>query len=118
MLPVKNRIKKELLPLVLKQNKVFPSSFFNIRVHHRLSTELNYGQNARLAVTIPNKVSPLASSRHLIKRQIHAVLEKIWPEVITNLDLIVQVKENPVKMDFQDLEKELLNLLKTAKVLK
>ncbi|MFA6476338.1 MAG: ribonuclease P protein component [Candidatus Paceibacterota bacterium] len=118
MLPVKYRIKKELLPLVLKQNKVFPSKYFNLRVHHRLSTEANYDKNPRLAVVIGNKVSPLSVGRHLIKRRIHAILEKVWLEVEGNLDLIIQVKENLEKTTFIDLEKDLLGLLKTAKVLK
>ena len=118
MLPVKNRIKKELLPPVLKQNRVFSSSHLNLRVHHRLSTEENYGQSARLAVIIPNKVSPLSTDRHLIKRRIQAVLEKIWVTIGDNLDIIVQVKESPLKLEFCDLEKEILDLLKTAKVLK
>lgn len=118
MLPVKYRIKKELLPLVLKQNKVFPSNLFNLRVHHRLSTEANYSKDSRVAVVIGNKVSPLSVGRHLVKRRIHAVLEKVWPEVLINIDIIVQVKENIEKMEFSESEKELLSLLKTAKILK
>jgi ribonuclease P protein component len=118
MLPVKYRIKKEFLPLVLKQNKVFPSKYFNLRVHHRLSTEANYGKDSGVAVVIGNKVSPLSVGRHLIKRRIHAVLEKVWLKIVANLDIIIQVKESLDKVAIKDLEKELFELLETAKVLK
>lgn len=118
MLPVKYRIRKELLPLVFKQNKVFSSPNFSLRVHNRLGLEPNFSKQARLAVVIPNKTIPLSTKRHLAKRRIHAVLEKIWLTTVNNIDIIVQIKEGASKLDFSDLEKELIGLLRTAKVLK
>lgn len=118
MLPVKYRIKKELLPLVLKQNRVFSSSNFSLRLHNRFEAEPNWGKQSRLAVIISNKIAPLSTRRHLIKRQIHAVLEKVWSATANNLDIIIQVKGDVLKLDFPDPDKELLDLLRTAKVLK
>ncbi len=118
MLPVKYRINKELLPLVLKQNRVFSSPSLNIRVHNRLSTEENYGQSPRVAVVIGNKVVPLSARRHLIKRRLHAILEKIWPEVVNNSDIIIQVKEDLSRLEFKQFEEEVLALIRTAKILK
>lgn len=118
MLPVKYRIRKDSLPLVLKQNKVFPSVYLDLRVHNRLSTEFNYGQSSRVAVVIPNKVSPLSTSRHLIKRRIHAVLEKIWPDLSFSKDIIVQIKKSPLELSREELEKEIFGVLRTAKVFK
>ena len=118
MLPVKYRIKKEFLPLVLKQNKVFSSPNFNLRLHNRFEAEPGFNKQTRLAVIIPNKITPLSTGRHLLKRRIHAVLEKVWPATKNNLDIIVQIKENASKLDFSDLDKEIIDLLRTAKVLK
>lgn len=118
MLPVKYRIKKEFLPLVLKKNKVFSSPHFNIRVHNRLSSESNFGQDSRIAVIISNKVAPLSVSRHLIKRRLHGILEKIWGEMVKDIDFILQVKENTLDLGASELENELLGLLRAAKALK
>jgi ribonuclease P protein component len=118
MLPVKYRIKKEFLPTVLKQNKAFSSPKINLRVHFRSASELNFNKQSRLAVIVSKKVAPLAITRHLIKRRIMAVLEKVWLTIPDNLDIIIQIKEDVSKLDFSDLEKEVLVLLKTAKISK
>ena len=106
------------MPLVLKQNNVFSSPNFNLRLHYRSLAEPNFNKQARLAVIIPNKITPLSTGRHLIKRRIHAVLEKVWSVTGNNLDVIVQIKENASKLNFSDLDKEIVDLLRTAKVLK
>ena len=118
MLPVKYRIKKELLPLVLKQNKVFSSSNLNLRVHNRANIEVNFNKSPRLAIIISKKVSHLAVTRHFVKRRISSILEKIWTTLPNSLDIIVQVKKDVSKIDFSVFEKEILGLLITAKILK
>jgi ribonuclease P protein component len=118
MLPVKYRIKKEFLPLALKQSRVFFLPHFSLRVHLRSSLDQNFNKPARLAIIISKKVAPLAVARHLIKRRVSSALEKIWLTLPCNLDIILQVKEDVSKLDFSDLEKEILALLRTAKILK
>ncbi len=118
MLPVKYRIKKEFLPIVLKQSKVFSSPNLSLRVHIRSSFELNFNKPARSAIIISKKVTPLAVTRHFTKRRISSVLEKIWLTIPNNLDIVIQVKKDVSKIVFLDLEKETLDLLRTAKILK
>jgi len=118
MLPVKYRIKKDFLPTVLKQNKAFSSPKINLRVHFRSASEPNFNKQVRLTVIISKKVAPLAVTRHLIKRRVIAVLEKVWLTIPNNLDVVVQVKEDVSKLNFSDLEKDVLALLKTAKISK
>lgn len=118
MLPVKYRIKKEFLPLTLKQSKVFPSPDFSLRVHFRSLNETNFNKPAKLAIIVSKKVSPLSVTRHLIKRRISTVLEKIWPSIPDNLDIIIQAQRDLSQLSFPDLDKKLIDLLKTAQILK
>lgn len=112
MLPVKNRISKQLLPVVLKQNKAFKADYLTLRLHLRHQGEINFNQPAKLAVIVSNKILPRSVDRHLIKRRLHAILEPLWGKLADNLDLIIQVTKNPLKLSFKELETEVLDLLK------
>lgn len=119
MLPLKYRIKKQSLPVVLKKNKVFSADFYDLRVHHRLNDNPDYNKPAKLAVVVANKVIPSSVKRHLIKRRIHTVLEKKWSCFGVNIDLIIQIKDKKIlELSLIDLEKSLLGLLKSVKILK
>lgn len=114
MLPAKNRIKKGFLPDILKQSRPFSSAYFVLRVHLRGDLVVPH---PRVAIIISKKVAPKAVDRHLIKRRISAVLEKIIRQA-RDVDFIFLAQRNILELSPSELEKELLNLLKEAKVLK
>jgi len=112
MLPARNRISKQLLPAVLKQNKAFRADYLTLRLHLHHQGDLDWGKPAKLAVIINNKTLPRSVDRHLVKRRLHAILEPLWAKLGNNLDLIIQVTKNPLKLSFRELENEVLGLLK------
>jgi len=116
MLSAKFRLKKQFFPLVLKQNKAFSGDYLTLRVHRRLEIETNFKKVSNWAVVISNKVIPHSVDRHLIKRRIHAILEKLLAQIPDNLDIIIQINKNPLKLSFLELENELVVALKDAKL--
>ena len=116
MLPVKNRITKQLLPVILKQNKAFRAEYLTLRLHLRHEGEVGYGQPAKLAVIIANKTLSCSVDRHLIKRRIHAILGPSWPQINNNLDLIIQINKSPIDLSFNNLKNEILSILKEANI--
>lgn len=111
MLPTKNRISKQLLPAILKQNKAFSADHLTLRLHLRHQGDLDWGKPAKLAVIISNKTLPRSVDRHLIKRRLHAILGPLWAKLGDNRDIIIQVTKNPLKLSFGELEKEVLSLV-------
>lgn len=114
MLPTKNRIGKGFLPDILRQSRPFNSAYFVLRVHLRGEEEVPY---PRIAIVISKKVAKRAVDRHLIKRRISAILERLVKQLKIS-DLVFLVQKNTLELSTEDLEKELLGPLKEAKILK
>lgn len=114
MLPTKNRIGKGFLPDILRQSRPFSSAYFVIRVHLRKEDLAPY---PRIAIVISKKVAGRAVDRHLIKRRISAILENLINQ-FKIVDFIILVQKNTLELKKEDLERDLLGLLKEAKILK
>lgn len=61
---------------------------------------------------VPNKVKKTSVGRHLIKRRMSAVVEKLLITLKPGISAIVFAKKDVSKVAFSEIEKELVELLK------
>ncbi len=113
MLPKNFRITKQV-----EWNKLHK---FGNRTH---SPELVMGylktseNRARFGFIVGSKVSKKANIRNLVKRRIRAVVEKNLAKIITNIDVIFIAKAKIKDLEYVEIEKKVLDLLKKNRLLK
>ena len=113
MLPAKNRLTKEG-----DFKRVYTSgrSFFSSSI--RLKTLPNHLAVSRAAVVVSTKVSKKATKRNKLKRQLREIIRLNFKKLNSGHDIVVSVQPQALKIDFEQLEKDLLGLLKKARILK
>jgi len=73
---------------------------------------------SRFGFIVGNKVSKRANIRNLIKRRIRAVIENNLANIIKNIDVIFVAKVKIKELNYQEIEKKVLILLKKQRLLK
>ncbi|MDP2685208.1 MAG: ribonuclease P protein component [bacterium] len=112
MLPKNSRITKQV-----EWNKLHK---FGSRAHSPelvmsyLKTANNY---SRFGFIVGGKVSKKANIRNLIKRRIRAVIEKNVANIRKKVDIIFIAKAKIKDLNYQEIEKKVLNLLKKQQLL-
>lgn len=112
MLPIKNRVKKESFSKIMKEGVFVLSEHFSLRLLDRKDAKPSL-----FALVVPNKVQKTSVGRHLLKRKMSAVVEKVFPNLKTGYSVIIFAKKDIARSPFGEMEKEILGLLKKAKVL-
>lgn len=74
-------------------------------------------EHSRLAVVISKKVIKASPKRNRVRRRIYEVLRKNWQHVRPSSDIVISVYDpNFLEASPEDLEKELLSAIRTARL--
>jgi len=112
MLPLKSRVKKELFPKIMKEGFFSHGNNLYIRFLDRKDS-----LPPLFSIVVPNKVKKTSVGRHLIKRRISAVLEKLYSTLKLGFSVLIFVKKDISTLRIIEIEEELLELLKKTKIL-
>jgi len=113
MLPTKNRVKKEFFAEIMKNGQFFHGENLYLRLLMKKEQK-----SPTFSFIIPNKVKKTSVGRHLIKRRISAVVEKALSNIKTDSSGLVFVKKDVSRLPYSEITKEVVVLLKKAKILK
>lgn len=112
MLLIKIRVKKESFAKIMKEGVFVHGTNFYLRFL------ADRGALPSLfAFVVPNKVKKTSVGRHLIKRRMTAVVESRLDIIKPGLSVIFFAKKDVSSLPYTDVEKEMVELLKKAKVL-
>lgn len=112
MLPIKRRIKKGLFPKIIKEGVSGHGSNFYLKILDRKDV-----LPSLFAFVVPLKVKKTSVGRHLIKRRMTAIVEKVLSDIKVGLSIIIFVKKDVSLLPYFEIEKELLELLIKSQVL-
>jgi ribonuclease P protein component len=112
MLPTNRRVRKESFEKVLKDGVFVHSTNLYLRYIDRKDD-----LPSLFAFVVPNKVKKTSVGRHLIKRRLIAVVEKFLITIKPGFLVVVFVKKDISTLPFVEINKEVLELLKKAKML-
>ncbi len=107
MLPINSRVKKELFPKIMKEGVFLHGINFYMRFLDRKDS-----LPSLFSFVVPNKVKKTSVGRHLIKRRMSAVVEKLLITLKPGISAIIFAKKDVSKAPFGDVEKEIIELLK------
>jgi ribonuclease P protein component len=107
MLPIKNRVKKESFEKIMKDGVFVHSPNLYLRFLDRKD-----GLPATFGFVVPNKVKKTSVGRHLIKRRMSAVVEKLLITIKPGVSAIFFVKKDVLKKTYGEMEIEIKQLLK------
>lgn len=74
-------------------------------------------EKSRVGFVVSNKIDKRATVRNKIKRQLREIVKKEIKNFKTKIDLLLIVKAGIKNKDFSELEKEVLNLFKKARLI-
>jgi ribonuclease P protein component len=111
MLPLKRRIKKDSFDKIMKEGLFLHGTNLYLRVLDRKDS-----LPSLFAFVIPAKVQKTSVGRHLIKRRLSAVVENLLISIKTGLSVILLAKKDVSTLPYLELEKEITELLKKAKI--
>ena len=111
MLPIKRRVKKELFPKIMKEGIFLHGINFYLRFIDRKDS-----LPSLFSFVVPNKVKKTSVGRHLIKRKMTAVVEKLLTTLKPGFSVIIFAKKDVSKVSFGETEKEIIELLRKAKI--
>ncbi|MEI6190908.1 MAG: ribonuclease P protein component [bacterium] len=119
MLPIKRRVKKESFAKIMKDGVFLHAPNLYLRFLCPTSLELHGAnlQASRFGFVVPNKVKKTSVGRHLIKRSLTSIVEKVLPEIRNGFSCLFFVKKDITLISNQEIEKETIDLLKKAKIL-
>lgn len=112
MLPVNRRLKKASFEKIMKEGTFWHADNFYLRLFDRKD-----GLPSLFAFVVPIKVKKTSVGRHLIKRKMTAVVERISADVKPGFSVILFVKKVPSSPIYKNLEEEILSLLFKTKIL-
>ena len=112
MLPIKRRINKETFNLVMKDGV-----FVSLNGVYLKYTVKKDPSPSLFAFVVPKKVKKTSIGRHLLKRKMTAVVEKVILNIKNGYFIIIFAKEGVCTLPYNEIEKEILNLLKKANLL-
>lgn len=106
MLPIKRRVKKEFFPEIMKNGRFLSGNNLYLRLLDRKDDKPSL-----FSFVVPNKVKKTSVGRHLIKRQITAVVEKVLNDIRPGFSVIIFVKNDISAFSYKKIEKEILDLI-------
>ena len=112
MLPKIQRVKKELFPIIFKKGRGWRLDFFSLSIFPLA------GQKSSFAFIVSNKMAKKAVLRNKIKRRMRAVIAKHLSEIKEGYAAVFVLKSPPGHAAFKDIEDNICQLLKKAKILK
>ena len=113
MLPRKSRLTKgKDFKEVARKAKSIHSHLFLIKA--LFSPEVT----TRFGIIVSTKVSKKATIRNRIKRQVREIIRRELPRVKNNYNVMIIVKDSIINKNFQELAKDLSNLLIKSHLLK
>lgn len=122
MLPTNRRVRKESFDKIIKEGIfVHGNSLYLRLLSISLIKSTKSSENtilpSRFGFVVPNKVEKTSVGRHLIKRRLTAIVEKLLITIKPGFSVIVFVKKDILPLSFAEVEKEMAELLKKAKML-
>lgn len=111
MLPIKRRIKKESFGKIMKEGVFVHEVNFYLKLLDRKDDSPSL-----FAFVVPVKVKKTSVGRHLIKRRMTAVVENLLITLKNGYSCIVFAKKDVSTLPHEQIEKEVTDLLKKAKV--
>lgn len=113
MLPKQSRVKKDLFPKIMKEGVFLHSLNFYVRYLPH-PTPLKLRGASFFSFVVPNKVIKTSVGRHLLKRKMSAVVEKLLIAQKPSISAVIFSKKDVSKVAFEEVEKEITELLKKA----
>ncbi len=110
MLSTKRRIKKEFFPKIIKEGVFVHGDNFYLRLLDRKDH-----LPTLFAFVVPLKVKKTSVGRHLIKRKLTSIVEKVLSDIKPGFSIIIFVKKDVSILP--NIEKETTELLVKAQVL-
>ncbi|MFH0853494.1 MAG: ribonuclease P protein component [bacterium] len=113
MLPKLARLTKDQdLYKVRRYGRQSSNAYINIRA---LTTK---SPKTRLGFIVSKKISPQATTRNRLKRQLRAVISKEYQQIKKNRDIIITAKPNIKKIPFNKITQVIQEAMKRASLLK
>ena len=112
MLPLKSRVKKVDFPKIMKEGVFLHGNNFYVRYLDRKDS-----LPPLFSFVVPNKVKKTSVGRHLIKRRMSAVVEKLLITLKPSISAIIFAKKDVSSLPFSEIEKEIVELMKKARIL-
>ena len=112
MLPIKRRVRKESFAKIMKDGVFLHAPDFYLRFLDRKDEFPSL-----FGFVVPNKVKNTSVGRHLIKRKVSSVVEKTLADIKNGFSCLVFTKKDISKLPYSEIEKEILDLLRKARVL-
>jgi ribonuclease P protein component len=112
MLPINRRVKKESFAKIMTGGVFVHAPNFYLRLLDRKDAKPSL-----FGFVVPNKVIKTAVGRHLLKRKMTAVVEKLLITLKTGSSVVIFAKKDVSTLPYLEIEKEILELLKKAKIL-
>ncbi len=103
--------KKKDLDVILRSRSKFYSNNFVLRF---FKNELS---KSRFCVVVSKKISKRAVDRNRIRRRIYEILRLNYDRIKPEFDFMIFVKQGVLKMQYVDMESEILYLLKKSRTL-
>lgn len=111
MLPSKHRITKKSFKDVLSRGKTFHSDYIYVKIAP-ISADPSI-----FTCVVSLKVSKKAVERNKLKRRARYIIRKVMPEIKKAQGIIVFFRKGSEKLNFQELEREIIGIFKKAKIL-
>ena len=119
MLPKKTRIPRSLFKNAIIGTRFVNSSYFTLRYKILSAREQTGGKNTkkRFAFVIPKTAAKKAVVRNKIRRRGYGIIRKNLSNIKEGVVCVFLAKKGAAGLDFDDLEKEIVGLLKKAYLL-
>jgi ribonuclease P protein component len=106
MLPQNKRVKKEMIPKILRNGSFLSGEHFTIQYLDRQDQ-----RSTRFSLVVSGKVDKTSVGRHRIKRKMTAVVESILNTVKPGLSVLIFAKKTAAELPYQGIQKEIVGLL-------
>lgn len=109
MLPKSKRLSTETFKKIIEKGQSFHGPFLIVRVYKT-------AEQSHFSISVPKKVSKLATSRNKIKRRIYSIIGKLNTK--SGFDVIVIVKAGFEKLNISQIRDEIEKIFVKSGLLK
>ncbi len=119
MLPINRRLKKASFEEIMKDGLFLHGDSFYARILAPTSLKLRGASliPSKFAFVVPVKVKKTSVGRHLIKRRMSTVVEKLLITLKPAFSMVIFAKKDVSKLPFSAIEQEITELLRKGKLL-
>jgi len=114
MIPKDRKVERDIFPTFPQKGKVFNSNSLNLKVYSNPLSETN---KTKFSFIVSKKVSNKAVKRNLLKKRGYSILDEVLDKTKDGFVCIFFFKKESLGVDFNDLKKEILLLLKKSSVI-